>query len=950
LAPVFSVKAIPTFYGSSYDTPGKWIRLLNTNASIYVSSADFFHHPWQAGDLPQIADSGLKVNFRIFWWQGFHNGEITRNTSVVDLYYNASLLRLLEEHIDRQFSYLDPEKIWAVTLSEGEPGYSFRYFNTPEGRRKYNDTYHSETGFWLKAGDLPGGESLVFNNWMSEKWSWVFNHLYGYVKIRWPHILVFQSAEQWPGAPPVWIGGIDVSDVKADAFMGDLYYNEAYDNPFWFYEFVRQHKTSIPDKDYHIWLWGEEAWPEEGLAGGFEHIRRNAWVAYLAGADAIGWFNWHNIHGNILDREDSLGKRLYEYTNRLNQELAKLPPFKPRPQILVIRDQTMSFQAGLCCDLGLFNEWDVVNQVTLVKKETDLSQYKLIMLSEDVYHDEIVHRLNDYVKSGGNLVLLGGFASAQNAYGNATRTKLLIEEGDVGQEFMLGDINVNISEPNPLGLNLQYGQSNAMIGITKTTMTDDHHPIGEFNYVDEDGGLSITTECPLVLYHNSSNPDEGSILYWGILGPISTHDGKHKEAVKAFLPEWNYTRHLYRTVTRAFASNYLHLEGSLATSGTENMIITQSEIEDGVIIAGISNYHPQNVNVNFNLDLDQFGLPAGNYWVHSLDENSTLGWFESQMNLLEVPIEVTAQGTRLLLVSQKQIVPSYSVNIFPDVPTPEEAEELWLPRLKIISDYGSVKGEGKYDQGSTASFDVSPTNIQDDLGIRHVFKGWNSSDPGGYTGPNNPAKVVMENDIAEIASWKTQYFLTLEAGTGGSVTPFSDWYDAGSEVTIQAVPRSGFLFSSWIGSGSGSYSGSNSTITVRFDEPITEKAIFLDVAGPVAKAGSDRAVQVGENVVFDSRGSTDNVGIVSYEWDLGDGVKEVGPIAIHVYNEIGSRTVTLIVKDAVGNSDTDTITITVEAKEPVGEKWKFPTWILILLGAGILIGVIPYLLTKVTSP
>jgi len=122
------------------------------------------------------------------------------------------------------------------------------------------------------------------------------------------------------------------------------------------------------------------------------------------------------------------------------------------------------------------------------------------------------------------------------------------------------------------------------------------------------------------------------------------------------------------------------------------------------------------------------------------------------------------------------------------------------------------------------------------------------------------------------------------------------------------------------------------------------------VADPVAKAGSDRAVQVGENVVFDSRGSTDNVGIVSYEWDLGDGVKEFGPIAIHVYNEIGSRTVTLIVEDAVGNSDTDTITIIVEAKEPVGEKWKFPTWILMLLGAGILIGVIPYLLTKVTSP
>jgi hypothetical protein len=56
------------------------------------------------------------------------------------------------------------------------------------------------------------------------------------------------------------------------------------------------------------------------------------------------------------------------------------------------------------------------------------------------------------------------------------------------------------------------------------------------------------------------------------------------------------------------------------------------------------------------------------------------------------------------------------------------------PKLSIASDHGSVTGEGSYDQGSTASFSVSPTTVSGGSGVRHVFTGWDSSSPGGYTG------------------------------------------------------------------------------------------------------------------------------------------------------------------------------------------------------------------------
>jgi len=269
------------------------------------------------------------------------------------------------------------------------------------------------------------------------------------------------------------------------------------------------------------------------------------------------------------------------------------------------------------------------------------------------------------------------------------------------------------------------------------------------------------------------------------------------------------------------------------------------------------------------------------------------------------------------------------------------------PKLSIASDYGSVTGEGPYAQGSMASFSVSPTTVSGGSGVRHVFIGWDSSSPGGYTGSENPAEAVIDNDITEVALWKTQYYLTVEDGVGGSVTSSSGWFDAGSEVTISSTPDSGFTFSSWIGSGSGSYSGSNNSHTVTLNGPITEKPVFLDIADPIANAGHDRTSKVGKIVVFNAMGSIDNVGIVNYEWDFGDGNTETFLATTHVYNEPGTYTVTLTVKDRVGNSAKDTVLITVEdITEPFVKKWGFPIWILYLIGFGIFMIIIFILMVK----
>ncbi|UCG70146.1 MAG: PQQ-binding-like beta-propeller repeat protein [Thermoplasmata archaeon] len=84
---------------------------------------------------------------------------------------------------------------------------------------------------------------------------------------------------------------------------------------------------------------------------------------------------------------------------------------------------------------------------------------------------------------------------------------------------------------------------------------------------------------------------------------------------------------------------------------------------------------------------------------------------------------------------------------------------------------------------------------------------------------------------------------------------------------------------------------------------------------PVADAGSDQTVNVGDLVQFDGSGSYDPDGNVTfYDWDFGDGSPHgSGMNPTHVYNISGDYTVTLTVWDDDNASDDDTCIITVHS-------------------------------------
>jgi PGF-CTERM protein len=94
---------------------------------------------------------------------------------------------------------------------------------------------------------------------------------------------------------------------------------------------------------------------------------------------------------------------------------------------------------------------------------------------------------------------------------------------------------------------------------------------------------------------------------------------------------------------------------------------------------------------------------------------------------------------------------------------------------------------------------------------------------------------------------------------------------------------------------------------------------LADTEPPTAVAGSDQTVYVGDTVSFDGSGSTDNVEIVTYEWDFGDGSTGTTSVTTaHVYSSAGAYTVTLTVTDGVGLNNSDKLTVTVNRRPSGG--------------------------------
>jgi uncharacterized repeat protein (TIGR01451 family) len=131
--------------------------------------------------------------------------------------------------------------------------------------------------------------------------------------------------------------------------------------------------------------------------------------------------------------------------------------------------------------------------------------------------------------------------------------------------------------------------------------------------------------------------------------------------------------------------------------------------------------------------------------------------------------------------------------------------------------YGSAQ-TFSWQPGSSHTF-ATTSPQSGGTGVRYVWGNWSDGGAMSHT-------VAPTTNKTYTATFRTQYYLTMSHGTGGTVSPASGWKASGTTVSISATPATGYHFTNWTGSGTGSYSGPNNPASISMNGPITENGTF----------------------------------------------------------------------------------------------------------------------------
>jgi hypothetical protein len=98
--------------------------------------------------------------------------------------------------------------------------------------------------------------------------------------------------------------------------------------------------------------------------------------------------------------------------------------------------------------------------------------------------------------------------------------------------------------------------------------------------------------------------------------------------------------------------------------------------------------------------------------------------------------------------------------------------------ISVESEYSTPTGSGWYDENSQATVSVQ-SPINGTTGTRYVFDNWT----GDYPTNSNPVSFQVNQPMNMTASWRTQYFLDVDAD-GHGVANGTGWYNEGAMVSF----------------------------------------------------------------------------------------------------------------------------------------------------------------------
>ncbi|MFW9996902.1 MAG: hypothetical protein ACFFD4_32975, partial [Candidatus Odinarchaeota archaeon] len=534
-----------------------------------------------------LSDHGLRIQAKIFG----------APHSPLDLYYNETYrIQVIEDALAEFDAIIWKDLIAQVVLGDEVPTTLYNW-NMLNAITSYNDTFHAETGVWIRSKYDNSREKYIFENWIANRTVSGMNYVYDAFKAAYPEIQF-----GWGTMPTYYY---EPKDLKGDFISGGYYSGDFR----YYYSLIRHAKLAKPSVPVESAIMGNHE-KNNPLSVPFNLQEQFFWTTYFAGGDALYWFDMgNNANWDNIGSEETF--EYYRFHSELNRLANTLPVLEVNPLVLEVdtfRGADIGPSAG-------FREWDSTSQLRASQTDFSFDQYDIIVVEEQFEAiDSFYNKLSSHVEKGGNVVIKGrNVLSELLNVTDEPRTAYLPLENDSSISSILAyDRQLFTLDDNFLGAVIPpIHEVSERKSINFTTSAD--WTVIRTGMPEEDLGY-----YPLVLYHNTSDPDSGYILYFGFVSDTSVED--------------NPVDKLYASLMYQFAGEFLGLDDLVPPKNHPEWIITTGLDDlDHTVIGVIPDDTGGEICLKVNATRRQ--LPLENtYFYEGFAESMWLGEIDQQLS------------------------------------------------------------------------------------------------------------------------------------------------------------------------------------------------------------------------------------------------------------------------------------------------------------------------------
>jgi hypothetical protein len=273
---------------------------------------------------------------------------------------------------------------------------------------------------------------------------------------------------------------------------------------------------------------------------------------------------------------------------------------------------------------------------------------------------------------------------------------------------------------------------------------------------------------------------------------------------------------------------------SLSESWKTNQVVTGTASSNSTI--NFVYYHQYNLSFAYGIWPATTPLPPGGplnpsiqYIQFGQNQSTTIGipvWADAGSTYtFQNPIAGTSAGERYDASTPSGTVTSSGL-----------VQVTYFHQYQLTFAYAVVGGGTGFQPPSVQYTSLNQNVTVTAMAVVWADSGTPYSYPSVLAGSGSSERWAAASALSGLATSSTtvtvvydhQFYVTLTSASvqGGGVSPSSGWFNAGSIIQIVASASTGWKFSSWTGSGNGSYSGPGTGPSIIVSSPISETANF----------------------------------------------------------------------------------------------------------------------------